>query len=203
MALNVLSKSAREVLTEGWKFNTRYGFELTPDAQYVWTDHAGKETTLNVFKPPVGFLSWELTVCPENGDLDMIVAPSVGYRELGQPVQVLFDRTYNRDGADAQRYTGVYIDGIVAVPFEEMPESARRYISVKAARQFSAQTVGAPELVTFNERDEIAALRILKREQGNKTNPNMLTNSVSAWGWFGGRPYWSSGSQRRVYRGGN
>src|SRR5690606_4226656 len=140
MALNVLSKSAREVLTEGWKFNSRYGFELTPDAQYVWTDHAGKETTLNVFKPPVGFLSWELTVCPENGDLDMIVAPSVGYRELGQPVQVLFDRTYNRDGADAQRYTGVYIDGIVAVPFEEMPESARRYISVKAARQFSAQT---------------------------------------------------------------
>lgn len=206
MALDILGKAAREVLSEGWKFNTRYGYEVPPSGQVLWVppvvSSGVSSVFLNVFKKPPEFLAWNLTVCPENGDLDMVEGMSKQYREGGQSVMVLWDRTRNRDGADASRHETIFIDGIVAVQFEEMPESVRRYISTKAAREFAAKVVGSPDTVSYTIQDEMAALRLLKREQGNQTKPNFLTNSVSAWGWFGGRPYHASGAQRRVYRGG-
>lgn len=202
-ALNTLGKVAREVLSEGWKFNTMVGIEVLPMDTYRWTDNASYETELNVFKVPQGYLSWSLTSCPENGDLDMVERMSTGYRQEGSSVPVMYDRTYNRDGARSDRYKSIYIDGIVAVQFENLPEAARRYIAIRAARQFASQVVGSQELVGFTFQDEVAALRTLKRLWGIAERINFLEGSLSAWQWIGGRPHSGSGRQRRVYRGGN
>lgn len=207
MALDTLLKVTREVLNAGWRFNTRLGIELRPLAVVpapVWTSRDGnKQVTLNIFSiTGKSFITWKMTKCVENGYLDMVeTAPTTPVP--GFPTHnILFDRTFNREGADAQRFPVVYLDAVLSMQFEQMPESARRYAALRAARQFTTQSVGSPELAQFTAEDEMAALRILKREQGVTEKLNLLHNSLDAWGWAGGRPMIGSGSNRQVFMGG-
>jgi hypothetical protein len=49
--------------------------------------------------------------------------------------------------------------------FETLPESARRYITVKAATQFQAQFQGSEQSYGFTQDDERFALAVLADEE--------------------------------------
>ena len=51
----------------------------------------------------------------------------------------------------------VTVDYVTFLPFESMPESARRYIAVKSARIFHDRVVGSGELHAFFQQDEMQA----------------------------------------------
>jgi hypothetical protein len=58
----------------------------------------------------------------------------------------------------------IKVDYIVVVPFEELPEAARRYVMCRAGITFAARRVGAPSILKFTERDASEAWKDLMRE---------------------------------------
>lgn len=211
IAINTLAKACREVQSAGWRFNTVLGYQLAPlglSPKYVWTETGTGGTvtvTLNIFSlvetTPYNILSWKLTPCWQNGDLDMVERNPLATYDGFPGVRVLYDRTYNRDGAEAARYAYLYLDLVTAEAFDDMPESARRYVTIRAARQFAQQVLGSPEIRAFTREDEMMALGVLKKEEGLKRKLSFL-DSGEAMGWAGGRPLSPYGPSRRVHRGG-
>ena len=51
------------------------------------------------------------------------------------------------------------------LPFDELPENARRYIVLRASRMFQDRTLGAGTLHNFHMQDEMQALARLKQEE--------------------------------------
>jgi len=190
MAVNLLRNTTREVLSMGWKFNTEFGFQLAQSATYAWTGVDGTTATLGIFKRPAGMLKFSVTPCDGQGGSsfpDMVLRPSRSYQESGASVEVFYDRAKNRDGFDVTERTYLYIDPVWAFDFEQMPEVARRYCTIHAARQFIQQTVGSTTLSGFAQQDEALAYRNLKREEGETDSYSMLKN-MAVLGAFGRRP---------------
>lgn len=63
------------------------------------------------------------------------------------------------------------------LPFEELPEAARRYITMKAARVFQERTVGSGTLHDFNIQDEARARALMLAEERKLDRPNILAGS--------------------------
>lgn len=198
MALGILRDTTREVLTMGWRFNTEAGLAVVPAATVSWLDTDGVHTTLNVFKKPSGTVAWKPTVCPQMGDLDLVERLSKQYLETGAKVLVLYDRTRNRDGAEASRYPKVYLDVVWACDFEQMPETARKYTTMLSAGRLAKSSVGSETLVGFTQDDMLLALRALKRDQGETEDYNLF-DGLAVNAILGGRPRPYSGASRRVY----
>lgn len=150
LARQVLSEVSRAVQTKGWHFNTEKAFPLLPDA-------STKE--INV---PLNTLR-VVTVYPDQGT-DAV--------HRGK-------RLYDRQNHTYQFSKGLAVDMVVALPFDELPESARHYVAVRAARVFQARTVGSDTLYAFSAQDEKDALVAFKKAEGVTGNHNMLTGSYS------------------------
>lgn len=196
-AVGVLRDATREVLSQGWLFNTKLGKELSPTATYAWLDSSGVTTPLNVFKKPAGVLAWSLTNTHKNYDIDLVETLSERYQEAAVNVLVLFDRVRNRDGVEQVRYPHIYLDLILSMNFEQMPESARRYALCKAARRFIRDT-GEQGLSRLAEFDENAAFRQLNREHIKQSRLNFF-DTADDFNMTGQRPMIGGGGSRRVY----
>jgi hypothetical protein len=189
IAINTLRDVVREVQSMGWKFNTEFGYQVAPEAAtYDWVDLDGVTTTLNVFKRPAGLIAFEITkIAAQQGSsyVDTTLKKSRKYQETGAYVEVFYDRRNNRDGFPASNYPYLYINPTWLMDFTDMPETARRYCAIRAARRFQASVVGSETLAGLSERDEGIAYRNLKRVEGQKDNFNVFNNSGTAaiLGW--------------------
>lgn len=204
LAINTLRDTTREVQRKGWKFNTEGGLEVAPTGTVAWEDTDGVTTTLNVFKLPSGILKWSQTLCSENGDLDLTERLSKQYTEGGPPaaVLVLYDLAKNRDGADSGTYPYVYLDVVAGCNFEQMPEVARRFTAIRAARALAQRALGSESLSRFAQGDEQIAYRDLESEQGIPMKLNVL-ETVDSQRILGGRPRYGGGRYVRVFPGGS
>lgn len=188
MALNLLRNTTRDVQSMGWRFNTEHGYQLAPAATYSWVDTASVTTLLNIFTPPANLIRFTVTKTADQQlpDVDTVLRPS---RKYTPGTLVFYDRILNRDGFPQTERPYLYIEPVWAFDFEKMPEEARRYCAISAARQFAQQAKGSQMLSSFTERDEMLALRNLKREFGEEDDYNMLQNTdVSKH--LGLRPRW-------------
>lgn len=194
MALNELKNAAREVLLMGWKFNTEFGYPLEASATYAWTGLDGSTATLNVYKRPTTpkyLLRFHVSkIAAQQGSslVDVILTKSRAYQEASAYVEVFYDRILNRDGLDSSLYTYLYIDPIWSMDFTDMPDEARRYITVLAGRRFIAHTVGSTTLLGFEEKDEFLALRALERQYGIEDDYNMMRQD-DVLSFMGQRPF--------------
>lgn len=184
LATERLRAAAREVQSVPWQFNRRR-LTLAPAAQLAWTDPDGTAQALNVFTPPLRLAGFEPASTRVCAVPDVVLGPSVVYAPAG--TLIFIDRANNREGLLTSSYPTLTIAGWFFFDFEQLPETARRYITVLAARRFIASTLGSQEIEGFTLKDEAQALRLFKRDQGDDTRPNMLdhpdVNRV-----LGGRP---------------
>lgn len=86
---------------------------------------------------------------------------------------------YNRKTHSYKFDSPVYVELIVALSFDELPESARRYITIKAARIFQERVMGGASISAFNREDENEARAILMIESLNIEDNNMLSDSYA------------------------
>ena len=182
LAVTLLKEASIEVQSLGWKFNVEFGYEIAPSDTLAWTGTDGSSATLNIFTPPSGLLTFRLTSTPEQYQEDIILRRSRTY-QTGDPlanVLVFYDRSRNRDGLDSSSFDYLYIDPLWLVEWEFLPETARRYITVRAARQFIQQTLGAQDVVGFSQQDEANALYALQLEQGEEEDISLLDNTEVA-----------------------
>ena len=68
---------------------------------------------------------------------------------------------------------------IILLPFEELPQFARRYIVTTAGRRFQARYLGSRELAGFTAQDEMEALTNCEQLDAANEKQNMLSNDIS------------------------
>jgi len=149
IALQILRATSREVQARGWHFNTEKNYPLTPD-----TD---------------GFLVLPHTVLradtvDSSSDIDVVVRGN---------------RLYNRKDHTFQFEKEVYVDMVILLEFDELPEPARHFITIRSARIFQERVVGSESLSAFTKQDEARAFVILNEMEADTADYNILTDNYS------------------------
>lgn len=150
VAKTLLHNVSRAVQAEGWHFNTEIDYDLTP------------ETGTGYLMLPANQLRVDTT--KQYQDTDVVVRGN---------------KLYNRKKHTFAFTETVQVEMVVFLPFEDLPEAARNYITIKAARVYQSNIVGSELLEKFTEDDEFAALVLLKDADGSTSDYNMLTDSYS------------------------
>ena len=153
MAEQILDEVNREVQVRGWHFNTDNKVTFTPDGD--------------------DFIIVSTDLSPTN-----IVRVTVSGRDLTirydatEENHRLYDKEENSyvfDSPLTEEATVVYL-----FQFYGIPEPAKRYITIRAARLFQDRMVGSVSHHQFTERDEFQALLDLKEYEGSTANPNIF-----------------------------
>jgi len=159
IAKAILDDTNRTVQSIGWAFNTEYEFPLTKDVDN------------------------KIAVAPNVLSIDVDDKwTSVDPIQRGQ---WLYDRkahgyTFTSD------LTGTVI---LLLPWSDLPQAARQYIAVKAARAFQVRMQAGDAVFKMTEGDEQAALLALQSYEADTADANFLTDSYSVASVLAGRDY--------------
>jgi hypothetical protein len=157
MAVQILDEVNREVQAKGWHFNTDYDVTFTPDGSdwiIISEDEGTGSGPTNI-----------LRVTVEGRDLTI-------RRDPADDTSKLYDKEENSYVFTAplsKSATVVYV-----FEFYGIPESAKRYITIRATRLFQDRMVGSAALNRFSERDEYQALLDLREYEGSTSTPNIF-----------------------------
>jgi hypothetical protein len=124
IAVDLLRETSRRIQLKGWHFNKEEEYELSRNGD-------------NEVQLPANTLACDLTI--ERGDVDLV-----------QRGLFLYDRknhTYELDFNPEATIT-------FFLSWDELPEAARNYIKIKAARIYQDQTVGSTDHHRFTQQDE-------------------------------------------------
>lgn len=145
MARQELHIVSRNVQARGWHFNTEDGIVLRPSHPDRFVYVPAN--TLNV--------------------------DSVKY-DRSRDVRQRGDRLYDQDNHTWRFEKEVTVDVRLQLPLDQLPEYARSYIVIKAARSFQQKTVGSGTLDRFTSDEENAARIALFRSEMNNQDVNWL-----------------------------
>lgn len=146
IAETILNTIDREVQSMGWHFNK----ELNKS----FAQSTGGEIIL-----PANILRADATLAPQSPDLV----------QRGLKMYDKKNHTFNIG-------TNVYLDVIVQLDFDDLPEVAKRYIILRATRVFQDRVVGSGTLHEFQLRDEQTALLELKEFDQITEDNNIFDN---------------------------
>lgn len=153
-ATEIFNTVSKQVQSEGWKFNTRKEFTIAVDSE-------GKlvlpGVTLRVSK----------SLTKANSPLDLNVSNRGSYLYDAKNNTYDFDDTNLPNGE-------IYVDLVEYLDREELPQSAIRYIEIKAARQLQPQKQNGAPKQGYTERDEFLARQALVDDQGLVDDDNLL-----------------------------
>ena len=155
IAKNVLSEVSREVQSQGWHFNTHYKVTLSRDTNN---------------KIPLATNIVRVEVDPRRYS-------KVSY-DIVQRNNFLYNLAKNEETFDTnfQDATAVYL-----LPFDEIPEQAKRYITIRSARIFHDRTLGANTIHKFSQEDEAKALSILKQAESHTGDYSIFDTPEQAY----------------------
>lgn len=143
IAQDTVESVNREVQSKGWWFNTTFSQSFAP---------TGSEIT---------FPNNVLSVRPSRGTTS--VSPETR--------KFLFrnGKAYDPLTASFTFATTIRADVIYLLDFEDLPESARRYITIRAARIFQTKVLGDETLGVFTSQHEMEAWQILEEDHATST----------------------------------
>lgn len=150
LAQKILKEVSVQVQEEGWHFNVEKQFVLTPAVP-----------SKNIFLPD-----------------NCIEVDATGDDRL-LDVSMRGNRLYDRTNRTFEFTKSIVCDLVLLFDFEELPQAARHYIAVRAARVFQQRMVGSETLGTFTEKDEVRARAALKRFEAKTADYNILTGNYS------------------------
>jgi hypothetical protein len=151
IAQTILDEVTREVLSYGWQFNTDDGIEMSPETA-------------------TGFIY----VSDSIARIDMDPAYS------NYDVVMRGNRLYNRKTNSYQFSETIKVIRVNLMDFDEMPEVAKRYITVRSSRIFQDRMVGSQTLHGFTAQDEVGALARLS-EYENEVGDYTIFDSPDVW----------------------
>jgi hypothetical protein len=155
IAKNVLSEVSREVQSQGWHFNTHYKVPLSRD-----TDNKIPLATniVRVEIDPRKYSKVSYDIVQRNNELYNLAKN---------------EETFDTNFTDA---TVVYL-----LPFDEIPEQAKRYITIRSARIFHDRTLGANTIHKFSQEDEAKSLSILKQAESHTGDYSIFDTPEQAY----------------------
>lgn len=143
-ARKILSKHSRQVQSEGWVWNTEHCYPLPRNED-------------DEIQLPQNLISVVVT----RGS-----APDLSVIQRGMR---LYDRKNHTFSFTEDKQATI----VFALPFDEIPEHARLYIFLRAARKFQETTIGSNTLSSFDRADEARARADMLRAE---PTPNILDN---------------------------
>jgi hypothetical protein len=147
MAKNILDEVSREMQAQGWHFNREAEVLMVPNAQ----------NQIEVSQSVASF------------DVEPTNAGGVEYVLRGSKVYDKTNHTYTI--TKSLKATVVYI-----FDWEELPQSARNYFMIKAARRFQDRVVGSEKHHTFQEMDEFRAMVAFKSAEADDADYSIFDN---------------------------
>jgi len=146
IAIQILDNVSREVQSVGWHFNTDTNYKLV-------------KNTSNQIELPSNAL--RVDNANQDADLDLV--------ERGRKLWDRENHTYtiNKD---------IRVNITWFLEFTELPETARRYITIRAARIFQDRMLASETLHTFHQVDELQALSALKEHEGDTRDHSIFDN---------------------------
>ena len=153
-ALNVLDEISREVQSAGWHYNSHYKVDLSRDGDN---------------KIPIGtdVLRVELNTKYDRSSYDVVQRDSYLYNLAKN--QETFDQDFTDNSI-------VYL-----LDFSKLPEPARRYITIRAARVFHDRTLGANTLHKFSSEDEARSLAVMKQDEANTADHSIFDSQLQSY----------------------
>lgn len=153
IARQILNHSSRDTQIVGWHWNTEIDYPLMPT-----------------------FPEGELHL-PTN-----TLKVSTSGSDAGMDLVQRGNRLYDRKTHSFIIGKDVTVQIVLLLPFDQLPEAARSYITVKAARTFQERMVGSESLWQFNKQDEMRAWASLLSAEAETQGYNVLTQSPSVVG---------------------
>lgn len=149
VAQQVLREISIQVQEEGWHFNTEENVRLIPD-----------------------LVNQNITL-PAN----CIQCDSTG-KDADRDVTVRGNRLYDKTNKTFTFDNSIEVDMIILLEFNDMPQAARHYVMIRAARVFQERVIGSQTLGSFTEKDETRARAALERMESGTANHNMMSGST-------------------------
>ena len=159
IARQILQSVSREVQARGWHFNTEKNYTITPDS--------------------AGYL-----VLP-----NAVLKVDTVYPDCSKDVVVRGSRLYDREKHTYVFTDAVKVDMTILLTFDELPEVARNYVTIRASRIFQERVVGSDTLHAFNSQDEARAMVSLMEYEADTADLNILSGNYSVYRILGDRPW--------------
>jgi hypothetical protein len=158
MAESILDETTRDVLSQGWHFNTEVK-TLTRVANKIAvpSDYA----KIDLYDESLSRIDYEVVVRDDGGTM-RLYNKAHGKNTFEFPMDLKCEIVYYQD-------------------FEKIPEAARRYIMIKAARVFQDRVAGATNVHQFQMQDEMMALAALRDQEATDSDYTIFD------GWASGR----------------
>jgi hypothetical protein len=154
-AETILNNVSRSVQSQGWNFNSEPDYTIAADSDG------------NVVLPSE-------VVRADLAKSETKYRNSTNeYVQRGNKIYDKAKHTYNIGKA-------LKLDVVVLLDFTLLPEVARRYIAVRAARIFQERVVGSEKLSTMNRNDEQQALYHLQEMEGDNGDYNIFDDYGTA-----------------------
>ncbi|SCW77057.1 hypothetical protein SAMN02927900_04759 [Rhizobium mongolense subsp. loessense] len=150
VARQILIQSSRDVQLVGWHWNTEIDYPIA-----------------------ASFPEGELLLPPNTLKVDTS-GPDASI-DLVQRGNRLYDRKNHTFSVGRT----VYVEIVLLLPFDQLPEAARSYIVMRAARQFQERMVGSEVIWQFNSRDELKAWANLQSTEAETLDLNVFSDNPS------------------------
>tara|TARA_R100000406_G_scaffold56203_2_gene38552 strand:+ start:2583 stop:3194 length:612 start_codon:yes stop_codon:yes gene_type:complete len=152
-AKNILDETVVDVQSTGWNFNREYNFKINPDT----------DGNVNI---PANAVYVDSSNRGSTADKDVVIRGT---------------KLYDRENQTFTFTDPQYVDLILILPWDDLPQPARRLITIKAARRFQNRVFGSDSLNGFTQIDETEALVQLEQSDSRSEDANMLTGN---WGVY-------------------
>lgn len=145
-ARSVLRETSRALQLRGWHFNT--------ETEVPFARNEAKEVLI-----PNNVARWDASRSRHSDDII----------RRGRRAYNKTKRSYQFDGT-------VYADVVYYLPFEELTDATRYYVTISAARKFANRQEPDEVIYRFTARDEIAARALFMAENEDLADKTLLDN---------------------------
>jgi|TARA_B110000483_G_scaffold68811_1_gene85930 hypothetical protein len=152
-AINILNETSMSIQSQGWNFNTHLNYKS------LSIDSNGK------------------VPLPSNC---VKADANHSYRYLNYTIRngYLYDMDNHTDVFTSAPST---VDLVLVQQFSHLPEYARQYITMKAARRFAARFIGDKEITQLIGQDENEALMAFHQADSQEADANMLNGDQNTF----------------------
>jgi hypothetical protein len=151
-AASILDELTRVIQVEGWTFNTEADVPLTRQSD-------------GTIPAPANSLKI---------DVDPQAYPDVSPVLRGT-------RLYDAKGHSYSFPEDIKAEIVYLLPWDELPEPARHYITVRASRVFNDRFVGSELIRGFTENDEVRARMVLQAYDTDSADHTIFDSADTAW----------------------
>jgi tRNA U38,U39,U40 pseudouridine synthase TruA len=150
-AKNILDETSMSIQSQGWNFNTHYKYPLSLDSS------------------------------------NKIPLPSNCVKADANAISRHYNYTIRNSYLyDMDNHTDVFtsaptVDLVLVQQFEQLPEYARQYITMKAARRFAARYIGDKTITELTSQDEQEALVAFHQADSQEADFNILNGDSNTF----------------------